>query len=163
MPVKEETTTLAPAIAREIDGRRVRIGLQDEDVWARLAMPWAPSPGDEVLVTGKDGDYYVIGLLESAGPAVVSVPGDLELRSENGQVRIHAAQGVDVRGPRIQLIAHSLVHRVTDVYHWVRGLFHVKAERMRAVMDRESYHKAGNVFTIADRDVKVQGRQIHLG
>lgn len=162
MTVKEETT-LGPARAQEVDGRRVRVELDGEDVWARLAMPWIPAPGDEVLVTGREGAFYVIGLLESAGPAVVSVAGDLELRSEAGAVRIRAARDLELRGPRIHVIAHSLVQRVTDAYHWVKGLFHVRAERMRAVAERESYHKADRAFLIADQDVKVQGRQIHLG
>jgi hypothetical protein len=162
MTVKEEIF-LGPAMAREVDARRVRVELEGEEVWARLAMPWAPATGDEVLVTGREGNYYVIGLIESSGPAVVSVPGDLELRSEQGSVRIGAARGIELRSSRLDLIAHTLVERVTDAYRWVKGLFHVQADRMRSVAVQESYQKAGRAFLIADEHVKVQGRQIHLG
>ncbi|MCA9649185.1 MAG: DUF3540 domain-containing protein [Myxococcales bacterium] len=96
----------APAIAGAI---ATVVGSEPDGRWrlegggrARVAASCllCPEPGDRVWVVGEPGEGWVLAVLERAqpGPATLSVPGDLRLRTE-GRLSLDAAQGLDLSTP----------------------------------------------------------------
>ena len=125
---------------------RVNVRMPDGDVvpaTMALAVPYVPSPGDELLVASG----YVIGVLRSAGTATIRYAGDVRIESE-GTVTIQARR---------------LIERVADVFCWVTGLFQVKARRVRSVATNELLMKAQRAHLKSDADFSINGRTIHLG
>ena len=173
----EETTFLAPTRVTGTEGARVRVALPDRHAWARLAVPflYQPAVDDEVLVIGRreeDGTeaYFVIGVLESRGPARLVVPGDLTVAAPHGSIRLDAGEGVSLEAPRVELragaltmVARSLTQRLDNAYHWVRQLLHVQAGRSRQVVEGTSYHQAQRTVIKAEKDVSIDGEKIQLG
>lgn len=144
MIAMETATYLGPATAREIDGRRVLVDLRGETFWARLATPFVPAGGDEVLVARLEADAYVLGIL-SDGPVTLRAP---EVRVETG---------------KFELAARRIVERAADVYRWVSDLLHTKSRRSRTVVEEDYQVRAGTADLRARGDVNVDGRSINLG
>ncbi len=146
----EQITYLGPARVVMSAGRRVKVELPDEVVWAQLALasPYQPEEGDRVLVMGQAGSWYAIGLLEGAGTTVITVPGDLELHAPKGAIRLRAGRGIHLRSPRIRIASQRLELFANDFLQRFRGDYRLKAERINEE---------------AKDDVRVDGRKIHLG
>ncbi|MHC5038625.1 MAG: DUF3540 domain-containing protein [Planctomycetota bacterium] len=133
-----------------------------------LAIPYQPAVGDVVLVIGDD-ELYVIGVLSGRGISRLEVPGDLEL-SAGGSVRIQGGRGVSLNAPdvavkahRLEMTAERLLGRFGRVYEWIRETLKTSAERIRTTVREGVSIRAGRIDAIADKDVKIDGRRIHLG
>lgn len=165
MLMQDTATYLGPAVVREVREKEVRIDLHEEEAWARLAvsMPYRPHPGDTALVIGGDDGYYVIGVLEGSGPTLLSAPGDLELRADRGAVRLVSGRAVEVRAPKIRMLAGTLVQKLGEAFHWVRGMFQIRSRQSRTLVEETSYQKSGHAYVLAEKDVKIDGERIHLG
>ena len=72
---------LGPAEVVEVQGDEVVVELRGgEPARAALALaaPYEPVAGDVLLVIGKDGEHYAIGVLRGSGKTALRVQGDLE-------------------------------------------------------------------------------------
>jgi hypothetical protein len=83
-------------VCQVIDATQIRIKLQHDkqefDLWASFAMGNMPLPqvGDKVLVAGED--------LQSG-----FIIGHLDLRSEQGSIRLQAAKNIELNSPQFTL------------------------------------------------------------
>ena len=145
MIAMDTSTYLGPATAMEVDAKRVRVTLADEEIWARIAMPHRPSPGDELLVVRQEGgELYAIGILEGHG-----------LHFE--------AESITLRAGKLDITANRIIEKARDVYRWVSDLFQVKARRMREVVETDYHLRAGTANVKATGDVNIDGKSINLG
>src|SRR5690349_14720889 len=93
---------LGPATVTRVKAREVQIELRDGaivDVQLAFAFPYEPEVGDKLLVIGKDGEHYAIGVLAGSGKASLAFHGDVELRSMDGSVTIAANKRIEMDGP----------------------------------------------------------------
>ena len=144
------------------------------------------SGAEAVLVRGADGDTLsvrdargrtLLVLRETDGGAVLSVEGDLELRSERGRVRIVGAEGVELQGKLISVAGERLRHavavlethagrileRARDAYREVDGLSQLRAGHLRMVA-RDTFRAfADRLRMKAKKDAKIDGEKIYLG
>lgn len=177
LTLNEATTFLAPTRVVGTEGGRIRVALPDRHVWARLAIPYLyqAAVGDEVLTIGRPTEeggeaFFVIGVLESAGPARLTVPADFTLSAPHGAIRLDSGEAVALEAPRVELragaiemVARSLTQRLENAYQWVRELFHLDAGRSRSVIAGASYHQAERTVIKAEKDVSIDGDKILLG
>ena len=168
----EQTTYLGPAQVLLAAGRRVKLELPDEHVWAQsaLAFPYQPVAGDTVLAIAQSGTWYVIGVLKGTGPTTLIVPGDLRLLAPRGSIELSSSQAVRIKSPEVKLVAHKLelvartiFERFASATRWVREAFQLRAGRMRTQVESSYRVKAGRIVERAEGDVKIDGRKIHLG
>ena len=110
-----------------------------------LAQAYDASVGDEVLVIGEAGDHYVIGVLLAKAPAVLSVPGDLEIRA-GGALRLTAGAEVEVSGrevamraSKLSLLADAVTETFTTFRQRVREVLSVHAGESHTVVEGASF------------------------
>lgn len=128
--------------------------------------------GDGIHLTALQGtSRSQIGL----NPHSVDVKGrQFSLHSKNGQFFIQNASyaGDKFRATvkRVKLfmdILDSTVNTIRDkaknVYKTVEGLFQTRTGRSRTVVESSSHFKAKRIYEIAEEDVKIDGKNIHLG
>jgi hypothetical protein len=149
-------------------------------VWARmaLAIPYAPSADDEVLVMCHETQAYVIGVLQVAGTTTLRAPGDLRLEAPDGEVRIVAGRGIRLhsdhslelsapraafRFERLNVLVTTLVQRLTDAYTWATGLVQLKSRRVRSIADEGWLMRAGHAHVKTTDNIHISGKTIHLG
>ena len=173
MQTLTETKTrmpIGPATVLEIAGNRLRLERPQGKAWARLALaqPYEPVPGDVVLAIG-DEDVYVIGILTGRGKTKFNVPGDLELHAR-GRIDIRGGKGIRMRSPevyiradRVETVARTVVEKFVDCYRWVKDLFQTRSGRTRTIVEGSYTVSAERIIERAKKDVKIDGRKIHLG
>jgi hypothetical protein len=168
----ETNQYLGPAAVLRTAGPRVQIELPDSQPWAQLAFafPYAPDIGDTVLAIGQGDRWYVIGVLKGSGVTHLAVPGDLMLSAPHGRIELSGGRGVRLRGPVVQILAkkmqvaaHSLVERLGRAARTVADTFRLTAGRMRTRVEESYRVDAESISAVAEGDVKIDGRKIHLG
>jgi len=141
-------------------------------VWARLALAFCyePKPQDEVLVIGNDDGHFVIGVLQGQGQARLIFPGDVELRSTDGTVKIAGGKGVEIDAPevamraeRVQVFARSLVQQLGTLYNTVTELLSVRAGAAHTVVKDTSYTQAKRATLRTQDEVNINGKSVNLG
>ncbi len=169
MLTKNETG-LGPATVLELVGDRLKLKRGEAEVWARLALayPYQPESGDLVLTIGEE-EVYVIGVLLGRGKTVFDTPGDLHLRSR-GRIEIEGLKGVEIRSEqvlikadKVETIARTAFEKLVSSYRWVKEIIQTEAGRERKIIDGHYTVKAERIVETADKDVKIDGEQIHLG
>ncbi len=169
-PAAGVVTYMGPARITLCDGSHVEVQAGPRTLRARLALPgfYRPQPGDEVLVAVAD-EAYVIGVLAGHGRTVLDVPRDLELRA-GGRVRLRGREGVSIEGrevaigaQRLRVTVEELVERATRCARWVRGLFELRAGRVRAAADADWNVRATTLDERASGEVRIDGEKIRLG
>jgi hypothetical protein len=135
-----------------------------------LAMPYEPAAGDVLLVIGKQGEYWVIGVIRGAGRAVLRVAGDVELHAEGGTLRLTGDKGVKVSGAevgfetgKLSVLAASLFEQVGSAVRRVTGLLTTQAGKSHTIVEGAAYEQAKSRAIVAEDTVTVNGTQIHLG
>lgn len=185
--ILDSTSYLGPArvVASASKPGYVRValptGMEDETLWARLALavPYNPAEEDEVLVILSDlADAYVIGVLRGAGTTTLRVPGDLALEAPNGSVRITAGAGIQLaaarsvkvsarRGSlhftRLNVIATTLVERVGNLFTWATGLVQSRSRRSRMIAEEGWLVRAGRAHVKTTENIHISGKTVHLG
>ena len=168
----ETTTHLGPARVVEASAPHVRIRLADQEVLATTALssPYQPVVGDVVLAIGQEENYYVIGVIQGAGRTVFRAPGDLEFRAPKGTIDLVSTRGIRLRSPdvsvragRMEVVARTLIEKFEEARRWVRGLFQLRAGRVRQEVEGSCHLKAERIVERATKDVKIDGERIHLG
>jgi hypothetical protein len=135
-----------------------------------LAFPYRPAPGDTLLVIGREGAYYVIGVLHGAGETVLSFAGGVELRAEGGPLRLASDRAIEMAAPevtvqagRMQLFAEAAVEKLGTFYRHVRGLFRARAGESETIVDEGALTRAKSATILTEETVSINGKQIHLG
>ena len=170
--ITELSARIEPASVLEVDEGRIRLKIDDEEAWGVLALgyPYRPAAGDTVLALGQESKWYVIGVIRGRGLTSFTAPADLELRAPNGSIGLVASGGVRIEAPevvlradRLELAARSVFEKFVRAYRRVAEAFHLKAGRVRTVVDGAWDVRAGRIEERADGDVRIDGNQIHLG
>jgi hypothetical protein len=164
---------LGPAEVVEVQGDEVVVELRGgEPARAALALatPYEPVAGDVLLVIGKDGEHYAIGVLRGSGKTALRVQGDLEVRAEGGAVRIVGDRGVELHAPeltihagKLQVIASAAVQKFTSLYQRVSELLSVRAGQAHTVVDEGTVTQAKRASIVTEETVTINGREVHLG
>jgi hypothetical protein len=135
-----------------------------------LAFPYAPVVGDVLLVTGKGGEHYVIGVLRGAGRTALAIQGDVELRAVGGTLELSGDSGVRLHGPELQIyagklrtVAGAVTQQLTSLCQRVTTLLSVHAGQKHTVVDGDSVEKARSATLLTEETVTLNGKQIHLG
>ena len=172
-PTIEATTSyLGPARVLSIGGNRAELEVQNDHVWATVALggPYQPAVDDVVLAIAQAREWYVIGVIRGRGTTTLTVPGDLAIRAPRGGIELTAARGVTVKSAeviivarRLELIARSVFERFTDATRWITGAFQFRAGRVRTRVDGDYDLVADRILEVAENDVKIDGSKIHLG
>ncbi len=164
---------LGPASVVEAGTDRVLVRLPSGRVTpARLALAflYEPALDDVVLVIGDAEGCYVIGVLAGTGRAKLTVPGDLELASEGGKVRLSAAKGVEITAPEVELragklrvVADAVKERFGSLCQRVVDSLAVHAGRTHTVVEGSAYSQAKSATMLTADKMTLNGKQIHLG
>jgi hypothetical protein len=164
---------LGPAEVMEVRGGEVWIELPDgEVVPARLALafPYEPVPGDVLLVIGKGGDHYGIGVLSGAGKAILAIHGDVDLRAVGGTLHLGGDRGVKIETPdlaihaqKLRTVADSVIETCSSVYQRISSLWSVHAKEAHTVVDGASVTHAKSAAITTEDTVFINGKQINLG
>lgn len=164
---------LGPAEVLAVEPHRVHLKLPTAGaVWAQLALAFSyePQTGDQLLVIGNADGHYVIGVLQGRGTARMTFPGDVELRSTGGSVRVAAAEGVEIEAPqvalrarRVQLFARSMVEQLGNLYQTVTEVLNVRAGAAHTMVEGTSYTQAKRATLLTENEVNINGKKINLG
>jgi hypothetical protein len=135
-----------------------------------LAFTYQPAVSDVVLVIGDSEGWYVIGVLQGSGRAVLELPGDVELRASGGVLRLTGDKGVEVAGPEVsvragalRMIAGAVVQACSTLHQRVAELLSVHAGQRHTAVDGTSLEQARDVTILTQEKVTVNGKQIYLG
>jgi len=145
------------------DGETTRAGLA-------FTLPYEPAVGDVLLVLGKGSRHYAIGVIRGSGQTDLAFQGNVRLRSVNGTLSLSGDQGVEIRGPKLdvhteslRMIAHDVVQTFQSVCQRVSSLLHVHAGETQTLVDGGAYTQAKTAAILVDEAVTVNGREIHIG
>ena len=135
-----------------------------------LPLPIELEPGDAVLVAHEGDAAFVIGVLtlrrgrplniRFAGDATLQAAGTLRLEGQQAEME---GDRVALRAGRLELFATSLWSRVKDAFQTIEGLLQRRVGRVRTVVDGSKVERVERYHLQAERDVTVDGEQIHLG
>jgi hypothetical protein len=164
---------LGPARVAEVAGGTVTVDLPG-GATARatmaLAFPYRPAEGDTLLVVGRDGAFYVIGVIHGTGETVLSFAGGVELRAEGGPLRLASDRSVELTAPevsvdasRLRLHAEAAVEKLGTLYQHVRGLLRARAGESETIVDEGARTRARSATILTEEAVTINGKQIHLG
>ena len=146
------------------------IGGARVDAKLALALPYQPAIGDELLVVGRPGSYWVIGIVSGRGTLELNMPGDIGIHAMNGKLRLSGDHGVEIAGSTVRVVgkelrfvADKVVERFTNVVSRVREMLSVRAGERHTIVDGNSLETAERVMIMGKENVSVNGEQIHLG
>ncbi|MFO0552595.1 MAG: DUF3540 domain-containing protein [Polyangiaceae bacterium] len=163
---------LGPARVVAMEGATPIVELDGQREHARLALafPYAPAVDDVLLVLGRTGALYVVGILEGRGELALRFLGDVKLHAVGGKLELEGDQGVRVRGAAVEIVtrqlktlADSVVERANDVYRRVRDTLSVHAGEKRVLVDGALSTRAASASTATSGVVTINGKEIHLG
>jgi hypothetical protein len=172
-PLKEPQEYLGPAEVVEVRPHEVVVSLPDggtASAQLAFAMPYAPAVADVLLVIGKGGQHYAIGVLHGTGTTALAFQGDVELRSVNGRLSLAGDNGVELRGPEVdvyttalRMVARDVTHKFESLVQRVSSLLRVHAGESQTIVDGASVTQAKRTAILTEETVTINGREIHLG
>jgi hypothetical protein len=164
---------LGPADVQRAKASDVHVELPDGalvPVQLAFAFPYEPSVGDTLLVIGKDGQHYAIGVLRGTGKASLSFHGDVEVRAVGGTLTLEADKGIEMNGPEVavrastlRMVAEKVVQKFTWLHQRVAALASLHAKEVHTVAEESATTNAKSVTITTEEMVTVNGKQIHLG
>ncbi len=162
---------LGPALVTAVCGGQVEVEAGEHRILAALAVPgiYAPVAGDTVLVIENADAAYVIGVLHATGPSVIRAAGDLRLLAPNGEILLQSgtmvarAEEMSLSAERLAVTATRLTERFTSVRRAVAQIFELDAGELRARIGGTFSLLTKRLCATAEDDVKIDGKQIHLG
>lgn len=157
LAIKRADTTVVEetGVVVRVDEGGVMVRGSGPEYRARRAVSCllAPEPGDRALIAiDASGEAYVLGVLErdSGAAATIAVEGDLDLRSERGEVRVTGAAGVSVVSPRtVSIVSEDLLVRSMAARVVVDGLT-VLGKTVEAQIERAKV-AAVSIDSVVDR------------
>jgi len=133
--------------------------------------------GSDVLSVHDARGKLLFEWREESRTTVISVPeGDLELRAEQGRVKLMGAEGVEVSGPlfeirterlrqivkRLETKADRIVERARRSYREVEELAQTRAGSLRLVAEDTARLLGKRLRFKAREDAKVKAEKIYL-
>lgn len=171
-PANGESVSLGPAKVLEVGPTGVTVTFADHGAvraTIAVAFPYAARAGDDVLVIGKAGRYWVIGVEQSSGPSSLSVNGDLELRA-TGKLTLAAEEGVaiatpdvEIRTKKLRVFAESVLEHAQSMALRVREVYTLFAGEAHNVVEGTHTTQAKRAKVVTEETVSINGREIHLG
>ncbi|MFO0617904.1 MAG: DUF3540 domain-containing protein [Polyangiaceae bacterium] len=148
-----------------------RAGAREVDAALAVAFTYEPAVGDEVLlIEDGEGKAWVIGVLRSTGRGVVSFPGDLSVRAENGKLTLSGDRGVAIESPDVEIRASKLrtfagavLQHVESLSQRVRELYTLHAGNAQTIVEETALTQARRAKIVTEENVSINGREIHLG
>ncbi|MFT4512412.1 MAG: hypothetical protein ACI91B_001106 [Planctomycetota bacterium] len=135
-----------------------------------FSTPYSPALGDELLVIGKTGAFFAIGVLAGSGRTEIALQGDVEVRAVGGSLRLTGDRGVSVHAPEVTVqtgamktFAKSVVEKADTACRWVRGLLTQRSGESHTVVDGEDYSCAETRISLAAKVNKIDGGSVQLG
>ena len=135
-----------------------------------LSTPYRAVPEDVVLAIGDAERTWIIGVISGRGATTLAFDGDVELRSNDGVVRLAGGRGVEIDAPTLEmragavsLVAESVVERVVSFTRRVRDLMSLHAGKKHEVVDGSTTTYAASATMVTKEEVKINGKTIHLG
>ena len=172
-PAARADEYLGPAHVISASGRELSLELPSGQIVAAtlaVAFPYEAVTGDVLLVIARGESYYGIGVLHGTGTTRLAFPGDVELASDGGTLRLSGAKGVTIDGPELdvrvgalRMLADSLTQRFATVYQRVTSLLSVHAKESHTAVDESTFTKAKNAAILTEETMSINGKQIHLG
>ncbi len=162
---------IGPARVTAVLPGAVELCAEGVPVRATLAVAglYAPAAGDEVLAIETDDAAWVIGVLRCAGPMTVRAAGDLRFEAPQGSITLAAgsirANATEIRltTTHLHLAAERLRERFRSVQRIVTEALDVDAGSLRTRVRDTCSVFATRLRATATEDVKIDGKQIHLG
>jgi len=173
LPVPSPSEYLGPARVTCAAPHALRVEIRGgEEVEAEMALayPYAPAEGDVLLVIGKGGEHWVIGVIHGTGKARLAFQGAVEISAQGGPLTLTSDQAVAVRGPdveveagKLQVIAGSVVERFTSLFQRVRDAWSMRAGEAHTIVDGHSHLTAKEASIVTEETMSINGSEIHLG
>ncbi len=173
LPLPRPDDYLGPGYVVAVEPHEVTVEIRGgERARAQMALsiPYAPVLGDVLLVIGKGGEHYVIGVLHGSGKTSLSFEGAVDLRATGGPLTLSSDQGVAIHGPevdiqtgKLEVLATSLVEKLGSLYQRVRDALNIHAGKAHTVIDDSSFMTAKNAAIITEETMSINGKEIHLG
>ena len=117
--------------------------------------------------------------------SIVNIPkGNLEIRTEDGDIMLNAANKVSLNGQslemqtqnlklqasyanlvfdRLETATDTLIENAKNVFRSVKQLTQLRTGRMRTLVDETYHFKANKAMLKAEEDFKINADKIHLG
>lgn len=157
-----------------VDGHDLRVELQDgREVDAALAMliPYRPRVHDDLLVIGRDGAFFAIGVLRGRGGFETQYKGDFHLTSMAGDLCVVAARRLLVDTPAFELQAHKMLSRAAERIvmtsertdqsardHWV-----LMSAAFAEVTQKRWFRRAQRVVIKVANAIRFNGKTVRTG
>ncbi len=165
---------LGPATVTGRKGLRPTIRVGDgEPVEAEMALafPYNFAIGDVLLVIGREGGFYVIGVLQSKGGEVsLRFQGDVSLHAVGGRLSLQGDEQIALRTPQLavkvdkmRLLAGSVVQKVSNFYQTVRETLKVHAGDKHELVQGRSHLQAEQASIATRGIITINGKEVHLG
>lgn len=180
----QQRFTLADGSAAELEGTAPLESLRFFAPGGRLLFEYDARSG-KARVTVEEGDLEV-----ATGPGDLVLRGDRRVRIEGESVEISGTHfgvtagrgdvrfgetrfvGEKVRGwigearltlRRVETLAGTVVRKARDVYDSVEGLTQLRTGRLRTLIKGTWHARSRDTVLTAERDVSIDGEEIHLG
>jgi len=172
LSLQGEQPFLGPAQVVAIAGSTVQLETSTGTRTATMALAQAYSAvvGDTVLAISRGEDWYVIGVIAGRGTTTFTAPGDIEFHAPCGRIEMLAKEGVflksdlgEIVATKLELTARHVFERFNDVTQWITETLHRRIGRMHTKVEGDYDLKAGRITELADEDVTIDGKTIHLG
>lgn len=150
---------------------RVEAAGRPEALRADLAFsqPYEPALGDLLIVIGKPGELYAVGVLRGRGRTTLAVEGDLDVVA-SGALRLRGQRGVMIEGDevvvetgKLEIAAKSAVEVLGSLVQRVTGLFSQQARDIHVQADESVVTRGRNATILTEENVVVNGKQLYLG
>ena len=172
-PMREAEEYLGPAEVIEVRPHEVVVSLPGggtAPAELAFAMPYAPAVDDVLLVIARGARCYAIGVLHGTGRTALAFQGDVELRSVNGKLSLAGDNGVELRGPEVdvyttalRMVARDVTQRFESLCQRVSSLLRVHAGETQTIVDGGSVSQAKRAAILTQETVTINGREVHLG
>jgi len=167
------TDYLGPAEVLDVEAGAVRVAIPGGPIVRAelaLALPYLPSAGDLMLVIGRAGAYYVIGVLHGSGRTELAIPGDIHLRAVGGKLRLEGDQGIELAGPEVEVragtlrvVADAVLQHFSSLCQRVTKVLSVHAGESHTVIAGASLTQAKTAAMLTEGTMTLNGKEIHLG
>ena len=164
---------LGPADVSDVRGRDVHVKLPDgRRARAQLAFtfPYTPVAKDVLLVIGRAGRYYAIGVLCGNGRTDLALQGDVRaLRHERNAHPERepwdppAVPEVDIATRGLRVVARDVMQKFESVIQRVSSILRVHAGESRTLVDGTSTLQAKRAPILTEETVSINGSEVHLG
>ncbi len=128
------------------------------------AVRVAQAAGEEVVQLHSREGGLVVEYHPASGKTIVNVAeGDLEFRTEKGNIAFQSARKISLRARRLETQADTVTAKAKNVYQSVEELNQLQAGRTRTLVEGSCHLQARDAFLNAGEDFKIDGKQILLG